>query len=529
MQLAVHDIIHPSVAVPPVADVPDLIEVDADHVTHGRWLARTPAWVVSAIWHGVLLLAIASLTVPPRSRPVSLTLTLATRSEPLEAIPQEFEISDLPVDEFGAESLAGDAVAISQAPEIGIPQLSAPLFHEAVVGNVELLDTLRRASGKDFNKEFAVQGVAGIGVTGASGAIDRLTHEILLSLEQRPTLVVWLLDQSASLTRQRTEIQNRFGRIYRELGQIQASGTARSTADEPLLSSVIGFGSEIRLLTEKPTSDVNRLTSAVANIARDDSGIENVFGAVLLAAGEFKKFRRRNPDTSGPIRNVMLIVFTDEAGDDYTLVDRAVDACRKAEMPVYVVGVPAPLGRATSYVKWVDPDPAYDQTPAWGPVNQGPESLMPERIRLGFDGPPEKETQIDSGFGPFALTRLCYETGGIYFAVHPSRDKRRALRKHETPAFSAYLNVFFDEDTMRPYRPDYVSAAEYLKQVESSPVRRALVEAARQSWASPMASPQRRFVVRSEAEFAEDLTNAQKVAAKVEPRLSPTLPDTQIR
>ncbi len=47
----------------------------------------------------------------------------------------------------------------------------------------------------------------------------------------------------------------------------------------------------------------------------------------------------------------MIVVFTDEAGDDVDALDATVDLCRKYEMPVYVIGVPAPFGRETAYVK----------------------------------------------------------------------------------------------------------------------------------------------------------------------------------
>ena len=109
----------------------------------------------------------------------------------------------------------------------------------------------------------------------------------------------------------------------------------------------------------------------------------------------------------------MIVVFTDEAGDDVEALDATVDLCRKYEMPVYVIGVPAPFGRETAYIKWIDPDPNFDQTPQKAPVHQGPESLMPERIMLLFGGKKENEEQMDSGFGPFGLSRLAYETGGL--------------------------------------------------------------------------------------------------------------------
>jgi hypothetical protein len=77
-------------------------------------------------------------------------------------------------------------------------------------------------------------------------------------------------------------------------------------------------------------------------------------------------------------------------------------------------------------------------------VNQGPESLFPERIKLSFTAEREETSPIDSGFGPFALTRLAYETGGMYFAVHPNRNVNRAVSRRETAEFSAHLEQFFD-------------------------------------------------------------------------------------
>src|SRR5690606_4889615 len=144
---------------------------------------------------------------------------------------------------------------------------------------------------------------------------------------------------------------------------------------------------------------------------------------------------------------------------------------RRWPIPVYVVGVPAPFGRKETLMKWVDPDPKFDQSPQWGVVEQGPESFMPERIKLSFSGSDEDDVPMDSGFGPFALTRLCVETGGIYFAVHPNRDTRREVRRGDVENFSAHLKYFFDPETMRKYRPDYVSVGEYQKRVTSNKAR----------------------------------------------------------
>jgi hypothetical protein len=126
---------------------------------------------------------------------------------------------------------------------------------------------------------------------------------------------------------------------------------------------------------------------------------------------------------------------------------------------------------------------------------------------------------MDSGFGPFALTRLAYETGGIFFSVHPNRNVHREVSRNEIDAFSAYLKHFFDPQVMRRYRPDYASPEEYMRRLQSNQARTALVTAARKSWVSSMDKPQLRFVKRSEAELANALSEAQKGAAKAEPLL----------
>ena len=57
--------------------------------------------------------------------------------------------------------------------------------------------------GPNITENVIVKGAGSVGTTGAVGAVDRITHEILLSLDERPTLVLWLFDQSGSLKPQR--------------------------------------------------------------------------------------------------------------------------------------------------------------------------------------------------------------------------------------------------------------------------------------------------------------------------------------
>jgi len=487
-----------------------------------------PAFFVSLVTHLVLMLVLAFVSANPDERPVMLTISMPpVEEEPIEEIdvPKQVVFSELPSERVGANSQNGEEVALSQAPTVSEIYSEIPSIVETTptteFANLTVNMIFEKPVGLTYNANLAVKGAMGKGETGAVGAVDRITQEILRSLEERKTLVVWLFDSTASLKKQRQQIHDRLDRIYNELGVLEAAGNEafQRHKDKPLLTSVISFGNTVNMRTKEPTDNLADIKKAIIEMEDDPSGVERVFSAVYLAAEKFRSYRIPDEQTREPERNVMFIVFTDEAGTDQDGLEQTTKICRRYEMPVYVVGVPAPFGRKETLVKWVDPDPKFDQSPQWGEVEQGPESFLPERLKLNFSGSKEDDDPIDSGFGPYALTRLCYETGGIYFAVHPNRNVTRAVSQKEITEFSAHLKHFFDPEVMRKYRPDYVSPEEYRRRVTSNKARAALLEASKQSYLTPMQSPSLRFVKRSEAEMANALTEAQKAAAEVEPKI----------
>lgn len=468
-----------------------------------------PAWVASFTIH-VLLLVVISLLTFAVPNPFELTLSVP-HVPPIEEVPEEFHFHDEISTDIGAASEDGTGIAMAAAPELNDLQEinDQPELDLLDDGNIKFMNDVELASTPLNTSTKLVRGVAGVGVTGANGAIDRITLEILESLEDNDTLVVWLFDQSASLTRQRKEINERLSRIYEELGIVQSEELSATSNRQPLLTAVLAFGEKPVWMIRKPTADMQDIQSAVASIPLDESGIENVFTGIYTAADEFQKWRSK--------RNIMLITVTDEVGDDHNaMLEKTVDLCRRYAMPVYVMGVPAAFGRAETLLKWVDPDKKYDQSAKWGRVDQGPESLRVELLDLPFAG--ASQEAMDSGFGPFALTRLCYQTGGIYFTIHPNRRVGKRVGRRETKAFSSHLAHFFDPQRIRPYRPEYVSVGEYHRRAKANQCRAALLSAAEMTL-NRMRSPATRFVKRDEAQFATALTEAQKAAAKLEPKL----------
>lgn len=477
----------------------------------------TASWFLSLLVHLSLLVALGVWFQSEPRKPTYLAqVSLETPEN--ELAPQEVQYAPSSLSQVGANGVGGLAAAMASAPTLA----EESKVQTADVAPTEFADVgqpvmLEISTARSTSDSLLIKGAAGVGATGAEGAIDRITQEIILSLEQRPTLVVWLFDQSGSLQLQRASIDKRFDRIYEELGVIETSGNEafRRHADKPLLTSVVAFGERVTFRTAKPTDDLNEIKTAVRGIENDASGIEMTFTAIASAAQKYQKYRAESPR-----RNVMLVVISDEVGNDESQAEAALALCRRQEMPVYVVGVPAPFGRREALVKYVDPDPAYNQMVQMIPVLQGPESALPERVNLGFSSQRDQDDldRLDSGFGPYLLTRMCYETGGIYFAVHANRPQG-AGEVRNTAIMSARINHFFDPTVMRNYRPDYVSMKEYEHLLKENKARAALVQAAQLTQVNPMDSPRQVFPKRSEADLKNELDLAQRAAAVVEPKV----------
>ena len=483
---------------------------------------NSQAFVVSLVFHVALILGLSVVPVIVAAPEIfSFKPVAMVEEEPLRLI-DEIAISDDPATEVGANSDFESGMALSTAPILAeLSAIPTPSF-EAEMPDVtfDLSNQINQAMGL-VRSDTVVKGMSGVATTGTDGAVDRVTYEILRSMEERPTLVVWFFDQSGSLQVRRQEVRDRFDRIYEELGIVGRSRESKTKvreADEPLLTSIFAFGNEVSLLTPKPTADIDEIRTAIDSVAQDESGIERVFTALYKGIEKYKSYRTNRGGANNQ-RNVLFIVVTDERGDDANGLDATIRECRKYAIPVHVIGVPAPFGRDITYVKYVDPDPKYDQSPQWAEVDQGPESILPERVRLGYRDDFASEPVIDSGFGPYALSRLAYETGGIFFSVHPDRRVGSRVRAGEITPFASRFEYFFDPEVMQKYRPDYVSPETYMKRLSDSPLRQTLVRAAQAPRVDTLQRPEMRFVRSSDAALATALTAAQQQAARLEPQL----------
>ena len=470
----------------------------------------TPAWAVSLVIHVVVLvtLAVAGLsTVSPAPKQITVIETPMEEEHEILEIPREVTLDQLVEVDPGSQSEKGFESVESLAQEVSEVSVVAVEMPDLISDDmtIEPLDVV--STGLNYNESLTVKGTSGVGETGASGAVDRLTLEIAASLEQRSTVVCWVFDQSVSLSGQRKEIASRLERVFDELGL-----TSTTQANE-LFNLVYAYGKQVTPVIDKPTRDVADVVAAINRIPVDESGLENTFTAIAEAAKKAKQVRLSGADR----RNVMIVTFTDEVGNDQQYADSVATFCRAQAMRVFVVGVPAPFGKTEVRMKFVEFDPKYSADEQWAVVEQGPESLYPEFVNVRPKNSPDDS--IDSGFGPFSLSKLCAETGGIYFAVHANRDTRGRVNDSATAAMSSQLRYFFDPKVMRDYRPDYLPLAQIDKMLVANKAKAALVAAAKAAQVSPMDAPTMRFPREDDGKLALLLGEAQKKAAVLEPKI----------
>jgi hypothetical protein len=471
----------------------------------------TPAWAVSLIIHVIVLLSMALVGLPRLESPKR-AISIVSPPAAEEDVLLEPEMTVAPSED--------SAVADGEVADVDVTAAVAPVLSDSPIVTVDVteaidaelmaIDTEEVPSGAELGEFMEAgrigSGETGLGTSNASGAVDRLTIEIANSLQQRPTIVCWVFDQSVSLAGQRKEIAGRLGRVFDELGM------NKSEAHRPdLLNMVFAYGKGMQQVTEKPTPAAADVVSAIENIAIDESGVEMTFSAIRAAAERAKPLR-----IGPPKRNVMIVAFTDEVGNDQQLADQTAQVCRAQGMPVYVVGVPAPFGMREVKMKFVEFDPQYAGGEQWAVVDQGPETLYPEHVRVH---PREAEEPIDSGFGPFSLSKLCFETGGIYFAVHPNRHAQGRVSDDAVAPMASRLRRFFDHGALKAYRPDYVASAKIEQMLAANKAKKSLVEAAKSSQIAPMESPQMTFPREDDGALALLLAEAQKVAARITPKI----------
>jgi hypothetical protein len=192
--------------------------------------------------------------------------------------------------------------------------------------------------------------------------------------------------------------------------------------------------------------------------------------------------------------NCIVVVATDERGDDFNMAEDVAAHCVKMNTRVFCLGNASPFGTEKGYVRVTHDDGFQVDTP----IDQGPETIEYQTLAAPTLMAPSIEgTQISSSFGPYGLELLCRKTGGE-FLIYEDKARHR-----------------FPRNLMNEYVPDYTSRSEFEKSIRENRARMALTEAAVLSRSYSRIRSKLRFRADSHNALRVSLTECQKACAVV--------------
>jgi hypothetical protein len=279
-------------------------------------------------------------------------------------------------------------------------------------------------------------------------ALDQLAHEILRHLKEHKLTVVWLFDESASMQDDQRTILEKFDRVSSEL---KLNIEPNKKAAGALSHAIVGFGQATDYVLEKPREDVDLIGKGIKNLKIDPTGIENTMTAVREVVEHYAHLIHKD-------RKLLIVLVTDESGDDGADVEEAQQALKKHNVPLYVIGRQALFGYPYAHHEYIDPVTKDLYHPL---IRRGPETADFELYQ--WDGLHERWDEQPSGFAPYELARLTKVSGGIYFLL-PSEEFMR-MRKRE----KAYSIT-----QLKEYMPEYVNRLTYVERRSNSALRQTL-------------------------------------------------------
>lgn len=467
----------PTIHIDADPDEMDNFAPETGMVTSAR---EVPAWAISLGVHVLvlfLLWGIAGIAMPEQQTIInSVFEEVDEESYKFDSTTQNDQVgNDSSFNVLGPSANAGDYVV--QDPQKAMDE---QLEEELLDFSEPLTDPIQQPAEALLTETYDSNG-ATEHTGGTKGAIDRLSFEIANSLRERKTLAIWLFDASLSLKKRRDMIADRFANVYKQLDHLNVG------ADRALKTAVASYGSQTQIITPEPVDDVTEVVEAIRNITPDRTGKEHVFTAVKMVTKKWLSYRTKMR------RNIMIIIVTDERGDDYAMVEQVSAELARYGIKVFCVGNASIFGRETGYVEWEYEDGFKQELP----VDQGPESVNAERLALPFwggDGNNRKYERLSAGYGPYALTRLCAETGGVFFVADQG-------------------SVHFDSNVMRDYQPDYRPVRDYIRDRDSNLAKAVLVQACQQTRQVKFNPLTLQFLATSDNLLRNQIGTAQEPAA----------------
>jgi len=279
-------------------------------------------------------------------------------------------------------------------------------------------------------------------------AWSQLETAIQASAKENDTLVVWIVDRTASMSARRLELADRITKTF---------GDQPSGSQHKLQHSMISFARGGGASRRQPTTTANDVATQIREIPDDYYGDEFVMGAVnSISFRLMTGWKQAFSDW-----NCIAVVATDERGDDFNMAEDVATQCVKMNVRVFCLGNASPFGTEKGYVRYKYADGFQVDVP----VDQGPETAMLQRLNVpNFWGTSStRAAQISSGFGPYGLEFLCRKTGGE-FLIYEDQSSQR-----------------YSKTRLQDYEPDYLGNRQFEKSLQDNRAKLAVCQAALQS------------------------------------------------
>lgn len=424
-----------------------------------RWEA--PSWAVSAIVHvtilGMLILIPLGGEVRKAAAKINAAMvdTSASAEEMVKILadPTDASREFTSGDPTSAAASAAGSAAPSATPAIAsrttVSERSS-LPEVNIVPQISGLSMLPSAPSRDLSGSGGVRGDVAFKTDSIGEALDQIAREILRHLSQHRLTVVWLFDESGSMKDDQQEVKSKFDRISSEL-KLNVDDEKR--AANALLHAIVGFGNGIHFVQDKPTSNVDLIGQAIDRLPVDETGTESTLRAVSLVINRYGDNLKD--------RRLLIVMVTDESGDDGAAIEPARQLAISKKVPIYVIGRQSLFGYGTLHLEYRDP---VTKDVYWPAIRRGPETADVEMLQ--YDGLHGRWDEQPSGFAPYELARLAKDTGGIYFLL-PSEESLRRVKTREKG---------YSITVLKEYIPDYESRAAYMERRVRSELRRSMYE-----------------------------------------------------
>ncbi len=282
--------------------------------------------------------------------------------------------------------------------------------------------------------------------------------EILKTRPEKTLAIAWVMDASGSMTDDRQRVLGKLDELLQKL------------SGKEVRMTVLAFDKKPRVVCPLST-DWDRVKKAIGGVG-EGKGEENCMLAVREAA--------KLVPTPGSYRVVVLM--TDERGDDEDDLEKTIQAVKQSQVHVFVLGRETPFGWPIGYE--ADEELGFNVTVDAGVESAAIETLQKNPLCCGQewypycrkmltdpdkrpqesyfqDGDPlgcdlGRDEEVRSGFAPWAQARLCAETGGQVWLIRGKGG--------------------FDAKALRGYEPDLCAVAEYGKRNAADPLRKAVTE-----------------------------------------------------